>query len=95
MADVLNPDALHHELDRLDGWSGTSKQGISKTYTFADFAEAIDFVNRVAELAEQANHHPDLAVSWNKVTVTYVTHSANGVTQGDLEQARLLDNRSI
>lgn len=95
MADVLNPDALHHELDRLDGWSGTSKEGISKTYTFDDFAGSIAFVNEIAEQAEQANHHPDLTISWNKVTVTYISHSANGVTQSDIEQARLIDDRSV
>lgn len=91
MTDVLNPDALHHELDRLAGWSGTVEQGISKTFTFKDFAEAIAFVNRVAELAEEAGHHPDIAVSWNRVTLTYITHSAGGVTQADVEQARRVD----
>lgn len=95
MADVLNPDALHHELDRLDGWSGTSKEGITKTYTFDDFAGSIAFVNDLARQAEEAGHHPDLAISWNKVTVTYITHSENGVTQADVEQARLVDHRSI
>jgi ribonuclease D len=91
MADVLNPDALHHEIDRLDGWEGTTKEGISKRYAFNDFAGSIAFVNRVAEHAEQAGHHPDLAISWDTVTVTYITHSAGGVTQADIEQARAID----
>ncbi len=95
MADVLNPDALHHEIDRLEGWSGTSTEGISKQYTFDDFAGSIAFVNRVAEQAERADHHPDLTISWNTVTVTYVTHSAGGVTQSDVEQARAIDGLPV
>jgi ribonuclease D len=91
MADVLNPDALHHEVDRLDGWEGTTKEGISKRYTFDDFAGSIAFVNQLAEHAERVGHHPDLAISWNTVIVTYVTHSAGGVTQADIEQARAID----
>lgn len=87
MSDVLNPDALHHELDRLPGWSGTT-DGINRTFTFDDFAGSIAFVNRVAEHAERSDHHPDIALSWNEVTLTYVTHSVGGVTQDDIEQAR-------
>jgi 4a-hydroxytetrahydrobiopterin dehydratase len=87
MSNVLNSDALHHELDRLPGWSG-SGDGIERTFTFDDFAGSIAFVNRVAEHAERAGHHPDIAVSWNEVKLTYVTHSAGGVTQADIEEAR-------
>jgi 4a-hydroxytetrahydrobiopterin dehydratase len=87
MTDALNPDALHHELDRLPGWSGTT-EGISRTFEFSDFAGSIVFVNRVAEHAEGAGHHPDITINWNKVTLTYVTHAVGGVTQADIEQAR-------
>lgn len=91
MTDVLNPDALHHHLDRLDGWEGTAEEGIRKTYRFADFTESMRFTNRVADLAEEASHHPDIAISWNEVTLTLVTHSANGVTQSDLDLAERID----
>lgn len=90
MADVLNPDALHQGLDQLDGWEGTL-EGIAKTYRFADFAGSIRFVNRVAEKAEAANHHPDITVSWNTVKLDLVTHSAGGVTQADLDLAERID----
>jgi 4a-hydroxytetrahydrobiopterin dehydratase len=90
VTDVLNPDAVHHALDQLPGWSGGT-DGIAKDYTFADFAEAMRFVNGVADLAEAANHHPDIAISWNKVTLSLVTHSAGGVTQADLDLAARID----
>jgi 4a-hydroxytetrahydrobiopterin dehydratase len=90
MADVLNPDALHHELDRLEGWSGTT-DGLEKRYRFADFNGSIAFVNRVAAVAEELDHHPDITVNWNTVTLRLVTHSAGGVTQNDVELARRLD----
>lgn len=90
MVDVLNPDALHHELDRLDGWEGTT-QGLRKTFQFVDFNGSVAFVNRLAPVADELNHHPDVAISWNKVTLTLVTHSAGGVTQNDIELARRID----
>lgn len=53
-----------------------------------NFAEAIAFVNRVAEVAEARNHHPDIAVSWDTVTLTQWSHSAGGITQADVDLAR-------
>jgi 4a-hydroxytetrahydrobiopterin dehydratase len=92
MTDVLNPDALHELLDKLDGWEGTTDL-IAKTYTFDDFAGSMAFVNRVADLAEAADHHPDIHVSWNKVTLELVTHSAGGVTQNDITLAERIDGQ--
>ncbi|HEX9969101.1 MAG TPA: 4a-hydroxytetrahydrobiopterin dehydratase [Acidimicrobiales bacterium] len=54
----------------------------------ADFAEAMAFVNAVAEVAESRNHHPDIAVHWNEVTLTQWSHSAGGITEADVELAR-------
>lgn len=90
MADLLNADALHHGLDTLDGWTGTI-EGITKTYTFADFNESMRFVRWVADLAEESNHHPDIHVSYNTVTLELVTHSAGGVTQTDLDMAERIN----
>lgn len=87
MADVLNADALHHELDRLPGWSGTT-EGISRTFSFADAEAAQGFADRVARHCDEVNHHADINVRGNEVELTYVTHSAGGVTQLDVEQAR-------
>ena len=62
---------------------------------FDDFAAAIAFVDRVAELAEQANHHPDILVhGWNRVRLTLSTHSAGGLTDADFEMAKRIDQLS-
>ncbi|MGH2878259.1 MAG: 4a-hydroxytetrahydrobiopterin dehydratase [Solirubrobacteraceae bacterium] len=65
---------------------------IEREYKLADFAAAIAFVNRVAECAEQANHHPDIKLhGWNKVRLRLSTHSEGGVTQADLDMAARID----
>jgi len=65
---------------------------IVRDWRFADFAAAIAFVERVAELAEDANHHPDILVhGWNKVRLTLSTHSEGGITSADLALAERLD----
>jgi 4a-hydroxytetrahydrobiopterin dehydratase len=93
MSDVLDQPTLDARLASLEGWAGTPSDGIAKTYTRTDFADAVAFLNQVAEIADAANHHPDVAISWNKVTLTYVTHSAGGVTEADIDQAREVDER--
>jgi 4a-hydroxytetrahydrobiopterin dehydratase len=60
---------------------------IARTYPFKDFPAAIKFVNAVAELAEQAWHHPDIDIRWNKVTLTLTTHDAGGLTEKDFALA--------
>ena len=63
-----------------------------RDYEFKDFARAVAFVNRVAEAAEEANHHPDILVhSWNKVRLTLTTHSEGGLTDSDHKMAERID----
>lgn len=66
-------------------------QVISRTYEFPDFVVAMKFVNVVAALAEQAQHHPDIDVRWNKVTLALTTHDAGGLTEKDFALARDCD----
>ena len=61
---------------------------LERTFEFPTFPEAIAFVNRVAEVAEEANHHPDLAIHYRQVTVRFWTHSKNAITDQDVELAR-------
>lgn len=93
MADVLNPQTLEQSLEKLDGWQGTTEQ-IAKDYRLKDFGESINFVERVAELAEHADHHPDIHISYNRVRLELATHSAGGVTQKDLDLAARIDGTS-
>ena len=69
---------------------------IVREWRFEDFSEAMAFVNRVAEAAEEANHHPDILVhGWNKVRLSLTNHSAGGLTEADFTMARTLDRRAL
>ncbi len=89
MADRLDDAAIAAGLQGLD-WTREGAT-ITTTVTLKNFAAAMVFVNRVAELAESRNHHPDIAISWNKVTLTLSTHDAGGLTQLDLDLAAAID----
>jgi len=69
-----------------DGWREIDG-ALEREFVLADFAEALAFVNRVGELAESENHHPDIAVHWNRVTLRWWTHVQNAVTARDAELA--------
>jgi 4a-hydroxytetrahydrobiopterin dehydratase len=70
-----------------DGWNEV-RGALQRGFRFADFREAIAFVNRLADLAEAENHHPDIEVSWNAVTVRWWTHTKRAITERDVELAR-------
>jgi 4a-hydroxytetrahydrobiopterin dehydratase len=73
-------------------WRSEGK-AIAREWKFADFAQAIAFVNRVADAAEAANHHPDILLhGWNKVRLELSTHSEGGLTRADFEMAARLDD---
>jgi 4a-hydroxytetrahydrobiopterin dehydratase len=75
-----------------DGEWSREGDAIVREFKLADFAAAIAFVNRVAELAERANHHPDILVhGWNRVRLTLSTHSAGGLTEADFSLASEID----
>lgn len=70
-------------LPQVSGWKVTGSHHLERTFTFADFREALDFVNKIGELAEAEGHHPDIELSWGKVGVRIFTHKINGLTQSD------------
>ena len=70
-------------LDLNNGWSIDKNGHLYKEYSFENFSEAMNFANKVAELAEQENHHPELTISWGKCTVIIWTHKINGLTEND------------
>jgi 4a-hydroxytetrahydrobiopterin dehydratase len=87
---LLADTDIRDRLDRLRGWTREGDT-IRKTYTLASFPEAIAFVNRIAELAERADHHPDIDIRYDRVGCTLSTHSAGGLTVKDFELAGELD----
>jgi 4a-hydroxytetrahydrobiopterin dehydratase len=81
-------------MQSLPGWT-TDGIKLSRTYQFKNFVEAIGFVNRLVEPAETANHHPDIAISYNKVTISLITHDAGGLTQQDFKLAQIISQLSL
>jgi 4a-hydroxytetrahydrobiopterin dehydratase len=89
---TLSDSEVQERLASVAGWERADEQSIARELKFDDFAAAIAFVNRVAQAAEQANHHPDILVyGWNKVRLTLSTHSEGGLTAADFDLAARID----
>jgi 4a-hydroxytetrahydrobiopterin dehydratase len=73
------------------GWTVVEEHHLEKSYAFPDFATALAFVNRLGEIAEAVDHHPDLHLAWGKVTVTIWTHEIDGLTESDFILAAKAD----
>jgi 4a-hydroxytetrahydrobiopterin dehydratase len=82
----LAPDMARQKLQKLPGWQ-LDGEAIRRQFTFAGFPDAVAYVVRLGFVAEAADHHPDLLVTYKRVTVTYSTHSAGGLTDKDFEGA--------
>jgi 4a-hydroxytetrahydrobiopterin dehydratase len=87
---LLSEDQIVAQLKQLKGWSRSGSE-IRKVIESADFVHAMGLVNSVALLAEKQNHHPDIDIRWNKVTLALSTHSAGGLTENDFKLARSID----
>jgi 4a-hydroxytetrahydrobiopterin dehydratase len=87
---VLTDPEIQKALSSLPGWQ---KNGIAiqRVFQFPDFKAAMQFVNKVADAAEQANHHPDIDIRYNKVTMALVSHDSGGVTQRDIRMAERIN----
>ena len=86
----LDDQEIEERLSGLDAWERKG-DAIGRTFELDDFKGSVDFVNRLTPEAEDMNHHPDLEISWNKVTVTITTHSEGGLTANDFELAGRID----
>jgi 4a-hydroxytetrahydrobiopterin dehydratase len=87
---LLSSEEVRERVREVPGWE-VSGEAITRTYELDDFEAALGFVNRVGELAEAANHHPDIDIRYNKVTLTLSTHSEGGLTAKDFDLARQID----
>jgi 4a-hydroxytetrahydrobiopterin dehydratase len=90
VAEVLDAGEVTAALAGLDGWAG-DPSAISRTAELSSFPAAIAVVDRVAEVAERLDHHPDIDIRWRRLTFTLSTHSAGGVTEKDVDLARRID----
>lgn len=77
---------------QVEGWSMIEEHHLLKTFKFPDFSTALNFVNRVGEVAEQEGHHPVITLTWGKVEVKIYTHKINGLTESDFILAAKIDN---
>ena len=90
MAELLSDEEIEARLSGSE-WRREGDE-IVRDWKFEDFAEAMAFVNRIADAAEEANHHPDILVhGWNKVRLSLTNHSAGGLTEPDFEMAKKFD----
>ena len=85
----LGADQISKELKTLAGWEYRD-DAISKRFKFKEFLDGIRFVNRIAEIAEAADHHPDIMINYTRIAFTCSTHSEGGVTEKDLKLAQNL-----
>jgi len=90
MADLLNNQDIKDWLKKLPEWDLDKKQ-IERVFEFDDFTLAMDFVNSVAEIAEEDDHHPEIDIRSNKVRIGLSTHTEGGLTDVDFEVAEKID----
>jgi 4a-hydroxytetrahydrobiopterin dehydratase len=89
--ELLTQDVIEQRLAKLHpSWTGTTEQ-LQRSIEFADFPTAVEFVNRLAPICEELDHHPDLALRWRWVDVVLLTHSSGGVTDMDFALAGHVD----
>jgi 4a-hydroxytetrahydrobiopterin dehydratase len=87
---ALGESEVYERLQTMPGWSLADK-AIQRKFTFRSFMPGIRFVNKIAEAAETAQHHPDITINYNVVTISLSTHSEGGVTPKDLDLAQQID----
>jgi len=87
---LLSQEEIDSRLNGLDGWRQEGRY-IVRAFSFPSFKEAIAFVNRVAEVAEEIDHHPDITINYTRVTFSITTHSAGGLTRRDFRLAGRID----
>lgn len=88
--DVLDPASVDTALAQGMEWSREGAE-LVKVHTGRAFADALAYVNAVGALAQEMDHHPDIDIRWNRVTLRLSTHSAGGITEADLQLARRID----
>jgi len=89
----LQGDEVKRLAEQLDGWDVIEEHHLRKSFEFKDFRDALAFVNRVGELAEEQGHHPDISFGWGRAEITIWTHKIDGLTESDFILAAKIDKR--
>ena len=87
----LSEQDILNELTRLDGWK-FKDNALRKTLTFDSYMHSIGFINRLAEKAEEANHHPDMVVGWCRIDLAFTSHDKGGVTTACIDMAKKIES---
>lgn len=88
---ALDPTGVSQLVVELDHWTVVANHHLTKTFSFADFAGALAYANRIAVIAEQEGHHPDLHLAWGRLVVEIWTHKVDGLTESDFVLAAKID----
>ena len=91
MADLLDANEIKQEMKRIPEWDILKNKSIERTFEFDDFTQAMDFVNSVADIAEEDEHHPEIDIRYNRVRLLLSTHSEGGLTEADFDVAEKFD----
>lgn len=87
----LNAAEIAPLLEQLDDWTSVDEHHLEKEFGFSDFKEALSYVNRVGQMAEEQGHHPDIFLAWGRVMIQIWTHKINGLTESDFVFAAKCD----
>ncbi len=88
---ALEPSQVVGYLTQVDGWEVIDNKKIQKSFKFKNFKEAVNFVNKVADIAEQEQHHPDIYIFYNRVNLELYTHTISGLSENDFIMAAKID----
>ena len=91
MPNTLSPEIIQERMKKIPEWE-LNEDSISRSFEFDEYQPAIEFVNTVAEIAEEAQDHPDRSISYTNVTLVLTTHSKGGLTESDFEVAIRIDS---
>lgn len=87
----LTPEEIRPLLAELEDWEVVENHHLKRRFTFKDFQSALDFVNKIGQIAEREDHHPDILLAWGKVEVTLWTHKIDGLSESDFILAAKID----
>ena len=90
MSDLVDPEEIESLMKKIPEWDLEEKE-IVRVVEFDEFMEGIDFVDAVAEIAEESGHHPDIDIRWCTITLRLTTHDVGGLTESDFEVAKKID----